>query len=428
MNIRIQGGLVVDPANHIQEHLTVDIVDNRILAVTPEGMADFTPETVMDATGMVVAPGLVDLCARLREPGFEDKATIASEVRAAARGGITTLCCPPDTNPVIDTPAVTELIRRRAKDAGYVHVLTLGALTQGLTGEILSEMAALKEAGCVGVSNGYQTITNVRVLRQAMEYAATFDLTVYLTPVDAYLQEGGYVHEGSVATRLGLPGIPEAAETVAIARDLELIAQTGARAHFCRLSTARAVKMIEYARSDNIPVTADVASHQLFLTEEDLCGFNPVYHVLPPLRTQRDKEGLRLGLQRGIIQAICSDHQPHESDAKSNPFPATEPGISSLETLLPLTLRLVEENLLTLEKALATVTIEPARILGIPAGTLSPGASADLCIFSLGSHLVDAEKLISRGRHTPFHGWTLPGEVFYTLQGGRVVFGHKKIG
>ncbi len=422
MRLRITNGRVIDPANAIDGVQDVFIADGRIQTIG-DALQGFTADREIDASGLIVCPGLVDLCARLREPGQEHKGTIASETWAAASAGITTLCCPPDTNPVIDTPAVIELIRSRAEAAGYARVVPLGALTEGLAGESLSEMAALKEAGCVGVGNALRPITNTHVLRCAMEYAATHGLTVFLSPEDPWLRNKGCMHEGAVSTRLGLPAIPESAETAAVARDLMLIEQTGVRAHFCRLSTARAVRMVARARYEGLPVSADVSAHHLYLTEMDVTDFNSQCHVTPPLRTQRDRDGLRAGLARGALAAICSDHQPHEPDAKQAPFSATEPGISSLDTLLPLSLRLVDEDVLTLSEVLACLTHQPAQILGIEAGTLSTGALADICIFDPQRYweLTDST-LHSRGRNTPFMGWEFKGRVTHTLLAGKIVY------
>lgn len=394
----------------------------RIVALG-KAPAGFKAEREISAHGRIVCPGLVDLSARLREPGFKHKATIASETAAAAAAGITTLCCPPDTQPVVDTPAVAELIHQRAAQAGKARVLVLGALTKGLAGVELSEMAALKEAGCVGVSNALHPAGNALIMRRAMEYAATHGLTVFLHAEDAHLAAGGCAHEGAVSTRLGLPAIPESAETAAVARELILIEQTGVRAHFCHLSSARAAQMIARAQHDGLPVTADVSAHHLHLTDMDLGHFNSLCHVRPPLRARRDLEALRHALAQNTVSAVCSDHQPHEADAKLGPFSETEPGISALETLLPLTLRLAQEGVLSLQDALARLTIGPARILDIEAGTLSVGAPADICIFDPEQHwTLGAETLRSRGHNTPFLGWEFKGRVTHTLLAGEVVY------
>jgi dihydroorotase len=420
--IRIQGGRVIDPASNLDEIQDIYIAAGRIAAVgnAPDG---FSPDLVIDAGDRVVCPGLVDISARVREPGHEHKTTIASESLAAASGGITTLCCPPDTIPVIDTPAVTELIRLRAETTGLTRIVTMGALTRGLAGEQLSEMAALRRAGCVGVSNALQPLANPLVLRRAMEYAATFGLTVFLHADDHWLSNGGCAHEGRVATRMGLPGIPEAAETAAVARDIALVQQTGVRAHFCHLTSERAARMVARAQYDGLQVSADAAIPYLYLSEIDISDFNSQCHLIPPLRTIEDRQGLRESLRRGTLSAICSDHQPHEPDAKQGPFPATEPGISGLDTLLPLALQLAHEGVLPLSDLLHRLTRGPAEILGLPAGTLATGATADICIFDPErTWVLDAASMRSNGHNTPFMGWEMRGRVTHTLLAGRLVY------
>jgi dihydroorotase len=423
MGIVIQGGRILDPASDLDADKDLYIDSTGFITGIGKAPAGFEATRRIDARGQIVCPGLIDLRARLREPGLEYKATMESETRAAVAAGITTLCCPPDTWPVVDTPAMAQMIQSRAWRFGLAFVHPLGALTQGLEGKLLTDMAALEEAGCVGVSNALEPITDTLVLRRAMEYAATFDLTVYLHAEDPWLRNSGCVHEGEVGTRLGLPGIPEAAETVALARDLALIEQTGVRAHFCNLSSARAVAMLAEAQKQGLPVTADVTAHHLHLTEHDIGFFNTQCHVRPPLRGLRDRDALRAALQSGVISAICSDHQPHEPDAKLAPFAESEPGISGLETLLPLTLKLVEEKLLTLNEAIALLTVKPAEILGVECGSLSVGATADICIFDPKANwLLSTDKFVSRGRNSPFLGWEFTGRVTHTLVGGEVVF------
>jgi len=425
MHILIQNGHVIDPANNIDSTQSIAIANGSIIAVgqIPDS---FNPERSIDASGLIVCPGLIDLRAHLREPGQEHKATIDSETRAAARGGITTLCCPPDTQPVIDTPAVATLIRDQAHAAGRTRVLPLGALTQGLAGEQLSSMHALKEAGCIGVSNAMIPLGNPLILKRAMEYAATHQLTVFIHAEDASLADNGCVHNGAVATRLGLPGIPTAAETVAVATVLALVEETGARVHFSMLSTARAVRMIARASHDGLPISADVSAHHLHLTEIDVLDFDSRCHVRPPLRTQRDRDGLREGLRDGTITAICSDHQPHEADAKLAPFSATETGISALETLLPLALQAASDSHISRSDVIASLTRGPAKILGIDAGTLSVGTSADICIFDPDSYwTLSQNTMLSRGHNTPFLDWDLKGQVRYTLLNGQCVFEEK---
>lgn len=420
--IRIASGRVLDPANALDRVQDLYIADGIIVAIG-DRPSHFPCTQEIDAKGWIVCPGLIDVSAHLREPGLEHKATIQSEVRAAARGGITTVCTPPETDPIVDTPAVAELIHQRAAQAGGARVEVLGAMTRGLGGQQLAEMGILGEAGCVGVSNGSKAIVNTQVMRRALEYAATFELTAFLYPEDPWLASQGVVHEGSVSARLGLPGLPEIAETILVARDLLLVEETGARVHFCRLSTARAVNMVRDAQERGLPVSADVTAHHLHLTDRDAADFNSQCHVRPPLRTERDREGLRQGVSDGTIAAICSDHQPHERDARLGPFAETAPGISGLETLLPLTLRLVDEGIMGLSSALARLTVGPAKILGLDRGTLGLGSKADVCVFDPEARWLFSEaQLISRGRNTPFEGWELRGLVTETLVEGNIVY------
>lgn len=424
MKISIVGGRLIDPANGIDQVTDLHIAAGKVFAIG-EAPSDFEARQQIDAKGQIVCPGLVDLRACLREPGQEYKATIFSETRAAAKSGITTLVCPPDTDPVTDTPAVVDLVRHRSTQAGFVRVLSLGALTQDLEGKQLSEMGALKTAGCVGVSNAHNAVRSAEVMRRAMQYAASQDLPVFLHAEDPTLAAGGCAHEGAVSVRLGLPGIPEIAESIAVARELQLIEQTGVRAHFCQLSTERAAKMIARAQHDGLPVTADVAAHQLFLTEMDIGYFDSQCHVRPPLRTQRDRDGLRAALKTGAITAICSDHQPHDTDAKLAPFPSSEPGISALETLLPLTLRLVDENVLNLSEAIACLTQQPANVVGM-SSSLAVGDCADVCIFDPEQYWeLSTATMVSHGHNSPFIGWEFKGRVTHSLLAGHVSFAAK---
>lgn len=422
MGTVIRGGRIIDPANQLDVTADLYLADGRIAAIGQPPPAFEESETI-DASARIVCPGLVDLQARLREPGQKHKGSIASETAAAAASGITTLCCAPDTRPVIDSPAVAEQIIRRAEAAGNARVLPIGALTQGLQGEQLASMQALHAAGCVVMGNARHAVSSTLVQRRALEYAATLGLTVFINAEDPWLGADGCIHEGPISTRLGLAGIPECAEVIAINRELILIEQTGVRAHFGQLSSTRAVEMIAEARAKGLEVSADVSAHQLYLTEMDVGDFNSLCHVRPPLRSQRDRDGLRQALADGVISAICSDHQPHDRDAKLAPFAATEPGISALETLLPLSLRLVDEGLLGLSDAISRLTWEPARILGIETGRLNPGTVADICIFDPEQRWgVSEEALVSAGKNTPFLGWEMKGKVMHTLLGGRTVF------
>lgn len=418
MKILIQNGRIIDPANQIDQIGDLQIADGFIQPLT----AEFTPERTIDASGKIVCPGLVDLRARLREPGEKHKGSIRSESRAAAAGGVTTLAVPPDTTPPIDSSAVVELIRHKAEVVGQAEVLPIGALTKGLNGEQLSNMGALKRSGCSAISNAQQPLSNSLVMRRAMEYAATHDLTLLLHPEDPWLRNSGCAHEGSISTRLGLPGIPDAAECAGVARDLVLIQQTGVRAHFCGLSSRSALEMITRAQQDGINITADVAAHHLYLTEMDIGNFNSLCHVHPPLRTERDRDGLIAGICNGTIQAICSDHQPHDEDAKAAPFEETEPGISGVETLLPLTLRLTQTENLSLSDALALVTHRPAEILRIDAGTLSTGTLANVTLFDPEAWWsVTPATLQSAGKNSPFLNWELQGRVTHTLLNGQII-------
>ncbi|TRX73564.1 dihydroorotase [Pseudomonas mangiferae] len=421
MRIRILGARVIDPASGLDRVDDLYLDAGRIAALG-EAPAGFDAERTVDARGLVAAPGLVDLSVALREPGYSRKGSIASETLAAAAGGVTSLCCPPLTRPVLDTAAVAELILDRAREAGHAKVFPIGALTKGLAGEQLAELVTLGDAGCVAFGNGLAPLADNRTLRRALEYAATFDLTVIFHSQDAELAEGGLAHEGATASFLGLPGIPETAETVALARDLLLVEQSGVRAHFSQLSSARGARMIAEAQARGLPVTADVALYQLILTDEALAGFSSLYHVQPPLRTRADRDGLREAVRDGTIQAIASHHQPHEPDAKLAPFGATEPGIASVELLLPLALTLVQDGLLDLPTLLQRLGAGPAAALRLPAGTLQVGGPADLVLFDPQSSTLAGEHWFSRGDNCPFIGHCLPGQVRYTLVDGRLSY------
>jgi len=423
--ISIINGRVIDPANHIDKQMDIHLQYGKIIALG-DAPDNFNAQQVIDASQQVVCPGLIDLRFRLREPSYETKGTIASETKAAVAGGVTALCCPPDTVPIIDNAAMVKLIRLKAETEGVAKVFTLSALTQQLQGEKLSEMRELKDAGCVGTTNALQPVKSTLVMRRALEYAASHDITVFIQAFDPWLSDG-CAHEGAVSTRLGLAGIPVSAETIAIARDLQLIELTSAKAHFCQLSSAKAVQLVKQAQEDGLPVTADVTAHHLHLTEMDIGYFDSNCHVIPPLRTQRDQDALRHALKSGVISNIVSDHQPHGSDAKLAPFAATEAGISGVETLLPLALKMVDDQAMQLSDVIACLTSQPAKTLGLQEGTLSIGSDADICIFDPQEYwLVDREKLRSQGKNTPFHSWELKGKVNYTFKAGEMVFQSNK--
>ena len=419
--ISIINGRVIDPANQIDQQMDIHLHQGKIVALgnPPE---NFAARRIIDASRQVVCPGLIDLRFRLRDRGYETKGSIAFETRAAVAGGVTALCCPPDTDPIIDNAAMVKLIRLKSETEGVAKVYILSALTQQLQGEKLSEMRKLKDAGCVGTTNALHPVKSTLVMRRALEYAASHDITVFIQAADPWLSDG-CAHEGAVSTRLGLAGIPVSAETIAISRDLQLIELSGAKAHFCQLSSAKAVQLIHQAQEDGLPVTADVTAHHLHLTDMDIGYFDSNCHVIPPLRSQRDQDALRQGLKSGIISNIVSDHQPHSSDAKLAPFAETEAGISAVETLLPLALKMIDIQGMSLSEVIERLTLQPAKILDLAEGTLSIGADADICIFDPEAYwIVDREKLLSQGKNTPFHGWELKGKVTYTIKSGEVVF------
>jgi dihydroorotase len=421
MRIHILGARLIDPASG-HDQVTDLFLERGKVAAIGKAPAGFEADKTLDAKGLVAAPGLVDLSVALREPGYSRKGNIASETLAAVSGGVTSLCCPPLTRPVLDTPAVAEMILDRAQEAGHAKVFPIGALTKGLAGEQLSELAALRDVGCVAFGNGLASFASNRVQRRALEYAATFDLTVVFHSQDASLAEGGLAHEGPTASFLGLAGIPESAETVALARDLLLVEQSGVRAHFSQITSARGAEMIAQAQARGLPVTADVAMYQLILTDEALIDFSSLYHVQPPLRTRADRDGLREAVKSGVINAISSHHQPHEADAKLAPFGATEPGMSGVELLLPLAMTLVQDGLLDLPTLLARLTVGPARALRLPAGRLAVGAPADVVLFDPQASTLAGETWKSKGDNCPFIGHCLPGKVRHTLVDGRIIF------
>jgi len=420
--ILISNGHIIDPENNLDQVGNVYIADGKILAAN-QLLSDFTADLTIDASDNIVCPGFIDLSARLRDPGQSYKGTILSETTAAASAGVTSVCLPPDTSPVIDTQAVTELIADKAEKANYPQIYPIGALTHNLAGSELSSMFALKQAGCIAVSNATAPFFNLLVLRRAMEYASSHDLLVMYHPDIPALSNNGCVHEGAFATQYGLPAIPEASETIAVAQCIELAELTGCRLHFSQISCKRSAIKIQQAKKYGLKVTADVAIHQLHLTEDDIEPFNSFFHTLPPFRTKKDKQSLRESLANGTIDIICSDHQPHDLDAKLGAFPETEPGISSLETLLPLALRLVDDNAITLPQGIAALTQNPARTLGIQSGALTADYSADVCIFDPTlSWTVNQDTWKSAGGNTPFWGQTLKGRVTHTIQAGKVIY------
>jgi dihydroorotase len=416
MKLLIKGARVVDPASGRDALGDVFVADGRI---APAGG---TPDRTLEAKGLVVAPGFIDLAARLREPGYEHKATLESEMDAAVAGGVTSLACPPDTDPPLDEPGLVDMLRRRAKALTRARVYPVGALTVKLEGKRLTEMAELAEAGCVAFSQANAPVADTQVLWRALQYAATFGLPAWLRAEDAWLAKGGVAHDGEVATRLGLPGIPAFAETIALAQLFELVRATGARVHICRISSAAGVAMLRRAKHDGLPLTCDVGIHHLHLSDMDLGYFDAHCRLEPPLRSQRDREALAAALADGTIDCAVSDHTPVDEDQKLLPFGEAEPGATGLELLLPLTLKWGMERKLTLAQTLARITSEPARILGVASGRIEAGAPGDLVLFDPNAHWrVTPATLKSQGKNTPFVGLELAGRVRATIVAGNVV-------
>jgi dihydroorotase len=422
MKIEINNGRLIDAATSLDAVQSLYIADGLISA-TGKPPAGWKADRIIDASGKVVCAGLVDLCARLREPGLEHKATLESEMLAAVAGGITTLVCPPDTDPVLDEPGLVEMLKRRAVALNQARVHPLGALTSGLHGEKLTEMVELTDAGCVGFTNGDHAIVDTVVQYRAMQNAATYRYAVWLRPEEAHLARGGIAHDGEVASRLGLAGIPVSAETVAIATIITLMRDTGARVHLARLSSRLGVDLVRAAKAEGLPLTCDVGIHHLLLTDRDIGHFDSQYRFAPPLRSPSDRDALSRGVIDGTIDAICSDHTPVDEDAKNVPFGEAEPGATGLELLLPLTLKWAEQASVKLPDALQKITAGPAGVLAGKAGGLKIGAAADVCVFDpIAFWAVTPQTLRSQGKNTPYLRRELQGRVTHTLVGGDLVF------
>ena len=428
MKLLIKNGRVIDPATGFDQVGDVAIAAGRILSLNGE-MADFTPSKTLDASGCIVMPGLIDLSARLREPGHEHEGMLESELAAAVAGGVTSLVCPPDTDPVLDEPGLVEMLKFRAEKLHQSRVFPLGALTRALKGEALTEMVELTESGCVGFSQAEVPLASTQVMMRALQYAATFGYSVWLRPQELHLGRG-VAASGALATRLGLAGVPVAAETIALHTILELVRATGCRVHLCRISSAAGLGLVARAKSEGLPVSCDVSINSLHLTDVDIGYFDSRMRLDPPLRQQRDRDALRLGLADGTVDALVSDHTPVAADAKTLPFAEAEPGATGLELLLGLACKWGAESPAGLLRALAVLTSEPARVLGSALGTLQASAGrlvrggvADICIFDpQAPWLVEPAALRSQGKHTPFSGYELPVSVRYTLTGGQVAF------
>ena len=412
-HLHIHNARLIDPGQGLDACLDLFLADGRVAAIGPPP-AGFSAERRIDATGLIVCPGLVDLSTRL--------GGIEPELRAAVAGGVTSLACPPDTKPPLDEPGLVERLVRRSETLGLARVYPIGALTQELAGQKLAEMNTLARAGCIAFSQAKHPIVNTQLLLRAMQYAATFGYAVRLRPQDDFLAGDGVAHDGEVASRLGLTGIPVSAETVAIATALQLACEAGVRLHLSRLSSGAGVALIRAARRGGMQVTCDIAIHHLHLSEMDIGYFDSHARFDPPLRSTSDRDALRAAAREGLA-AVCSDHTPVDADGKQLPFAEALPGASALELLLPLTLRWAAEEKLPLAVALARITSDPAAILGIEAGSLSVGSPADVCVFDPGERWrITPEALRSQGKNTPFLGHEVSGRVRMTLVAGRIVF------
>ena len=428
MKILIENGRVLDPATGLDKVCSLALAAGRIIAIDRQPR-DFAPQRTIDASGCWVLPGLVDLSARLREPGYEHERMLESEMAAAVAGGVTSLVCPPDTDPVLDEPGLVQMLKFRAEKLHQARLFPLGALTRGLAGEVLTEMAELTEAGCVGFGQAEVPLASTRTLQRALQYAATYGYTVWLRPQEMHLGQG-VAASGALATRMGLPGVPVAAETIALHTIFELLKSTPARVHLCRLSSSAGVQLVRQAKAEGLPVSCDVSINSLLLTENDIGYFDSRARLMPPLRQQRDRDALCAGLRDGTIDALVSDHNPVDADAKDLPFAQAEPGATGLELLLSVACKWAEEQQVPLARALAVVTSEPARILGSALGTLEAsvgrlveGGVGDVCIVDpAAAWTVQPQALHSQGKHTPFSGYELPACVRATLVGGQLAF------
>jgi dihydroorotase len=433
MKLHIKNGRVIDPANGVDGVQDLYIEHGKVAAigaVSAEFAAGYAGARSIDASGLVVAPGLVDLAVRLREPGYEYKATLESEMQAAMQGGVTSLVCPPDTDPVLDEPGLVEMLKHRARRLNQAHVHPLGALTMGLKGQALTEMAELTESGCIGFSQAEVPMEDTTVLLRALQYAKTFDFTVWLRPQDAHIGRGGVAHSGPLASRLGLSGVPVMAETIALHTIFELMRATGARVHLCRISSAAGLELVRAAKAEGLPVTCDVGAHHIHLTDADIGFFDSNARVTPPFRSQRDRDAIRAGLLDGTVDAICSDHTPVDDDEKLLPFGEASPGATGLELLLSLALKWADDYAAAqpgvkngLALALSRISADAARVAGLQAGQLGVGSMADICIFDPAARwTVQGSALASQGKHTPFLGYELAGQVQATIVAGHVAF------
>jgi dihydroorotase len=427
VKIVIKGGRLLDPASGTDQTGNLYIAAGRIVGMgqEPDG---FESARTIDATGKLVIPGLIDLAVRLREPGFEHRATLESEMQAALAGGVTSLVLPPDTEPALDEPGLVEMLKHRARQLHQANLYPLGAMTNRLEGKIITEMAELTEAGCIAFSQASLPLIDTGVLLRSMQYAKTYGYTLWLTPLEASLSKG-VAASGPFASRLGLVGVPEQAETIALHTLFELQKVTGTRLHICRLSSAAGIALVRQAKAQGLPVTCDVSLNHLHLTDLDIGFFDSNYRLDPPLRGQRDRDAIRAGLADGTIDAVCSDHTPVDDDGKLMPFAEAEPGATGVELLFSLVVKWAQEEKLSLVQALGLITTGPAAILkaGAPSlpgcGRLSVGAPADIAIADAdAAWTVGRDTLLSQSAHTPFVGYELPGKIVMTLVSGRSVW------
>jgi dihydroorotase len=428
MKILIQNGRVMDPARGFDQVCDVALAAGRVLAVG-QAPAGFEADRVIDATGQWVLPGLVDLAVRLREPGYEHEGMLASEMAASVAGGVTSLVCPPDTDPVLDEQGLVEMLKLRAEKLHQSRLFPMGALTVGLKGEVLTEMAELTESGCVAFGQADVPLPNIQTLQRALAYANTFGYAVWLRPQDKDLGKG-VAASGALATRMGLAGVPVAAETIALHTIFELIRGSQTRVHLCRLSSSAGVELVRQAKAEGLNVTADVSINSLHLTENDIGYFDSSARLVPPLRQQRDRDALSAALADGTIDALVSDHCPVDADAKVLPFAESEPGATGVELLLSLAVKWSQDHGVPLARALDVITAAPARVLGGALGTLQAslgqlveGGVADLCVVNpQAAWTVNATALASQGKSTPFTGYELPARVQLTVVGGYIAY------
>ncbi len=421
MNILIKNGHIIDPANNINEKLDLLVSGGKIARIAKSGSLSADGAPVIDATGKILFPGLIDLHVHLREPGYEYKETIATGTAAAKAGGFTAVCCMPNTNPVNDCRSVTEFILSEAGRGASARVHPVGAVTKGSKGEELAEIGELYEAGCVGISDDGKPVMNAAMMRRAMEYSRIFDIVVMSHCEDSHLASKGVMNEGFVATELGLRGIPNAAEDVMVARDIALAELTGARVHICHVSTAGSVRMIREAKKRGISVTAETCPHYFTLTDEAVRGYRTGAKMNPPLRSAEDVAAVREGLRDGSIDVIATDHAPHGTDEKDVEFDAAPFGIVGLETALGLALQLVHDGVLSMADLAKKLSLHPARIIKSGGGTLSIGAFADITIIDPDLEwTVNAAEFTSKSWNTPFDGWKLKGRAVRTVVGGQI--------